>query len=612
MHLTVKKYFFLLPIAFITLHAFLMNGYYYEHRQLTTGTYLSSLFGKIDPSLYKNSIYVQAVNRTNLRVSLFYDIAPIISRYFDFETFALIQAVVSLFFVLAGIFALSKTLFNSPSAGYMATLLYTAALDKWIIGSPAPYLNFFHHGLPYTYPLVIWSMVFFFGQRYVISLLLAGLSWNFHPMTTAFLLFIYCFYIIIRWQQFNTAIILKGVLIFIISASPALIESLQYLGYRYESGHLWLTGVRWTLWFTNFPFAYINIVALRSALFFLLFVSTLFALPVASRKKVIIVTAAIVVMCLTGTIWAHMYPIPFIIKLSLWRSTFFYAIFAIVVLGYILSILLEKDLTKRFLAINTAIIITGYLGAFKLYYLPLFIIFLLFSLYETHFKGNSKTLKRMLPLLFFSCLTILVVYQIYNNKGTLSLILFPVLTLLFLIVYHVIERYSHNARGLHYPVAAFLIFIFLFDFFVLYQKGGPEIYYHGRIKGETDPWAEIQLYAKAHSAKDDLFIVPPYMNDFTTYSKRAVLGDWAEGSTLIYLDKRFTEEWFARMRDLRCKPYTWFNEYNDLTTEEIRNAAKKYKAKFVITQKPKTFELRKLFENSQFILYEAENTAVPP
>lgn len=593
-------------IILITVHSFLMNGYYYAHRQLTVGTYLSSIFAHEDPSLFKNSIYVQAVQRCHLRISIFYDISPFIIKHFDFETFALLQAVVSLFFVLAGIFALSKTLFNSPSAGYMATLLYTAALDKWIIGSPAPYLNFFHHGLPYTYPLVIWSMVFFFRQRCVISLLLAGLSWNFHPMTTAFLLFIYCFYIIIRWQQFNTAIILKGAVIFIISASPALIESLQYLRYRYELGHLWLTGVRWTLWFTNFPFAYMNLVVLRSALFFLLFVSTLFALPLASRKKVIIVTAAVVVMCLTGTIYAHMYPILFIIKLSLWRSTFFYGIFAIVALGYILSILLEKDLTQQFLAINTAVIITGYLEAFKLYYLPLFTIFLLFSLYEPHIKGNGKALKKMFPLLFFSCLTILVVYQIYTNKGSLSLILLLLLTLFFLIVFYAIEHYWHNARDLHYHIAAFVIFIFLLDFCVLYQKGGPEIYYHGRIKGEADPWAEIQLYANAHSEKDDLFIVPPYLNDFTTYSLRAVVGDWAEGCTLIYLDRQFVEQWFERMNDLNCKPYQWFVGYNNLSTDQIVNVARKYNAAYVVTEKPKTFELKKIYENKKFILYRID------
>jgi hypothetical protein len=108
-----------------------------------------------------------------------------------------------------------------------------------------------------------------------------------------------------------------------------------------------------------------------------------------------------------------------------------------------------------------------------------------------------------------------------------------------------------------------------------------------------------------HSEKNDLFIVPPYMNDFTTYSMRAIVGDWAEGTTLIFLDNQFTQEWFVRMSDLGCKPTNWFGEYNNLKTKDILRVARKYGAKFIVTEKPKTFHLKKLHENENFILYEA-------
>jgi hypothetical protein len=37
-------------------------------------------------------------------------------------------------------------------------------------------------------------------------------------------------------------------------------------------------------------------------------------------------------------------------------------------------------------------------------------------------------------------------------------------------------------------------------------------------------------------------------------------------------------------------------------------AAKRYGAKYIITQKPKTFELKKIYDNKLFILYKvAEN-----
>ena len=69
---------------------------------------------------------------------------------------------------------------------------------------------------------------------------------------------------------------------------------------------------------------------------------------------------------------------------------------------------------------------------------------------------------------------------------------------------------------------------------------------------------------------------------------------------------QFTQEWFVRMNDLGCKPQKWFEEYNDLSTDKILEVANKYGAKFVVTEKPKVFKLNKLYENEQFVLYEAK------
>jgi len=41
--------------------------------------------------------------------------------------------------------------------------------------------------------------------------------------------------------------------------------------------------------------------------------------------------------------------------------------------------------------------------------------------------------------------------------------------------------------------------------------------------------------------------------------------------------------------------------YDALTTDEVRSAARKYGAAFVITEKPKEFRLPKLYENKDFI-----------
>jgi hypothetical protein len=154
------------------------------------------------------------------------------------------------------------------------------------------------------------------------------------------------------------------------------------------------------------------------------------------------------------------------------------------------------------------------------------------------------------------------------------------------------------------PVLLGGIFMIVFDLVVIYDKGGPDIYYHGKIQGKVDPWSEIQIQAKQLSHKDDLFIVPPYLNDFCSYSNRAILGDWAEGANMLYLDNQFTEEWFERMTDLGwTERFNGKQGYNRLTTDDMVRVAQKYGAKFVVTEKPKTFKLFKAYENDLYILY---------
>jgi hypothetical protein len=150
----------------------------------------------------------------------------------------------------------------------------------------------------------------------------------------------------------------------------------------------------------------------------------------------------------------------------------------------------------------------------------------------------------------------------------------------------------------------------IFDSVVLASQGGPKIYYHGRIQGKLDPWADVQFAARNISHRDDLFIVPPLHNDFYHYSLRAVLGDWAEGSTLLYLDNRYTEEWFERMRDLGwTEPYNAESGFNNLSTEDILRIGRKYNAQFVVTEKPKEFDLPMVYANSRFMLYRITRSA---
>ena len=314
----------LLLLILLTGHSFLMNGYYSSHRYLTVSTYFSSIRNQINPELFKNSIYIQAVNRTNLRIGIFYDFLPYVLNYIDLETFALLHTVASLFFMLAGIYALAITLTRSRSTAIVATILYTTQLNNWTLGSPAPYLNFFHHGAPYTYPLIVWSMLFFFRGRYGIALLLTGLSYNFHPMCTLFLLCVYGLYWLVNLRSFPFKLTMLCLVAFLLPALPGIAKTIRHLGSGGQ-GELWLEGVRWVSGYTNYPSTWSKRQFLQAGLFLILSCSSLFAFPQRTiRQTVIIFWSAVALMCLAGAVSAEIIPIPPLIKLSLWRSAIIY------------------------------------------------------------------------------------------------------------------------------------------------------------------------------------------------------------------------------------------------------------------------------------------------
>ncbi|MCX5905406.1 MAG: hypothetical protein NTV89_18485, partial [Proteobacteria bacterium] len=606
-----RPLFVLIAILLMTVHAFLMNGHQHVYQYLTVGNYVTPILAKTDPSLFKNSLYVQAVNHSNVRLTFFYDLFPFIVRYFDLEDFSIIVEIISLGFILAGLFRITRVLGGSAFAGLVAMLLYTAETNNWILGKPASYVNFFHHGLPYAYPLIIWSMVFFFQQRYTIAFLLAGISWSFHPMCTVFLLAAYGMYWLFNWKAFKPRTLLFCFLAFIIPAMPILVKALNNIDTSQLPDAAWMKVVIWTAWYTCFPSAWLLSWLVQASLFFLLFLLSLRCLPVGRQKTGIkIFTLTFALMCLAGTVFADFYPIPFIIKLSLWRSTLIFLFLALPCIACALVAIFNHTVSRRFLVIVTTVLLTGYLKTFSIMYLPLLLVFLLYAQYEDALEERYPFMRNKFGLLLFTALAILLVFiscQTEFSRNTLYLPGFFILTIIFLWVVKMSEASPRVTGIVRQPWAVVFTFIILFDGAVLYSSGGPAIYYHGRIRGKVDPWADIQRVAQNVSNKDDLFIVPPSLNDFGIYSHRASLGDWAEGSHALYLGSVFAAEWLARMNAIgwtRLHYPDGAEGYDKLSTAQAIRAAKKYRAKFIITRKPHTLHLNKIYENKIFNLYK--------
>ncbi|NOQ87005.1 MAG: hypothetical protein GQ554_09025 [Deltaproteobacteria bacterium] len=598
----------ILILLFITVHSFLMNGYFYVHRSLNVATYVTPIVAQSDPSLFRKSLYVQSLKAKNARLSLMHDLSPYFIRKVDLETFSLIQWFICLFLTITALFYLGKTLIGTDIAGYGTALLFSSNLNNWALGSPAIYINFFHHGIQWAIMLNIFSLALIFKKKYLLAFFLMGIAWNFHPMSVIFLLLLFFPYWFFHKKECGSKTLLFCSVAFALPALPILIKSFQYLSMTWEYGPEWITCVKWTAWYTIFPSTWSSNHFFRAGLYFCLFVMGLYTLPKSEKKRdITLFVGTIGFLCALGTVFAEMFPVPFVMKMSLWRTSWIYIILSLPCIVHLMITIWDTSLLKRFLIVSTLIAITGYIHYFPSYYLFLCNIFFFFFLYKTSVEKRWQWLDKKLPFIFLILFTALIGYQGIFDWGTKGTIIGLGCALLFLSLVKLREKSLPLARNSGSFIIVALLFIVLFDTGILVYRGGVDIYYHGYVRGTRDPWSDIQMFAKNHSKKDDLFIVPPYINDFGLYSERATLGDWAEGANILYMDNASAKEWLERMNSLGWETFLGEkNGYNALSTEEIVATARKYHAVYIVTEKPKHFELPKVYENSHYILYRIQ------
>ncbi len=596
----------MLLLLVITVHSLLMNGFFHASRVLNVATYVTPIIAQSDPTLFQNSLYVQSLKGKSARLSLMHDLTPSIISRVDFETFALTQWLVCLFLTLTALFYLGKTITGSSLAGYGTALLFSTQLNDWTLGSPAIYINFFHHGLQWAIMLNIFSLLLLLQKRLPGAFLLMGIAWNFHPMSVLFLFFLFVPYWLAHWKEISFKTLLLCGFAFTLPALPILIKAVAYLSIPWEYGPEWMTGVLWNAWYTVFPSTWSLNAWFRAGLFFWLFAMGFYTLPPGEIKRDIrLFIITIGLLCAAGTLFAEVFPIPFIMKMSLWRTTWLYIILALPCIMNLFITQWDPRLLKRFIIVSTLVLLTGYIHYFPFYYLLLFnTFFLLFLFPQPGPEKKRKGLPVKSSIIFFTCLLLLINYQGIFDWGVQGTIIVLGCVLLFLIIIPLLETSLPLAKKPSFCIISALVFLVFFDSGLLIYRGGAEIYYHGYVRGERDPWADIQVFAKENSPKDSLFIVPPYWNDFGLYSERATLGDWAEGANILYMDNAFASEWLTRMKDLGWRKLHGAEEgFKGLSTEEIVSVAHKYSADFVVTEKPKQFELDTLYENKQFILY---------
>lgn len=136
---------------------------------------------------------------------------------------------------------------------------------------------------------------------------------------------------------------------------------------------------------------------------------------------------------------------------------------------------------------------------------------------------------------------------------------------------------------------------------------------------QNSPWYGVQLWAKNNTKADDVFITPVdrwshYAPDFRLGSQRSTvvtLGDLME----LAFHPRFFNSWKERFEDIAPGAIAEFRGnfienkqlvksiYTKNSTERFMDLAKKYRASYIVVEKPKVLDEDLVYENEEFRVY---------
>lgn len=109
-------------------------------------------------------------------------------------------------------------------------------------------------------------------------------------------------------------------------------------------------------------------------------------------------------------------------------------------------------------------------------------------------------------------------------------------------------------------------------------------------------WLAIQLWAKQNTALESVFLVPPDLAGFRSFSERSIVTDAKDGG-LVFYSFDYAKNWQARMDAL--------NDFPKFSTNDFLNLKLKYLFQYLVVYRSHLpLELPLVFQNQSFSIYK--------
>lgn len=148
--------------------------------------------------------------------------------------------------------------------------------------------------------------------------------------------------------------------------------------------------------------------------------------------------------------------------------------------------------------------------------------------------------------------------------------------------------YKNKIKFKLYPVYALLFVAIARSLF-----GGP-------FSVQDKYWKDVQMWARENTPKEAIFLTPPEVDGFRVYSQRAIVFDWKAGPGVDTV-------WWHRLKDFNPESYTCdavAESYRKMSWEQKTALAKKYGATYIVVPCVEKVAQKPVYKNKKWAVYQ--------
>ncbi|MBL7196673.1 MAG: hypothetical protein ISS47_01090 [Candidatus Omnitrophica bacterium] len=591
-------------------------GIFFLGYSIENSYYIPIVLNNADPNLYPTDLLV---NSQSVYHSLFFSITGYLVRYIDLKLLFTALSFMTTIAIAFSIFYLSLLLFKDKLTAYLAVFLLLISKGGISLTGIGIHQSLFEPSIM-VIPFSLFSIYLFLKERYRIACLITGLMFYIHGVEAFSVSIMFLFYFLVKIRNLHKRQILQSIFLLFLPVLLIvwrLLSKVFFEVYSQEVIRQWLAILHFRSFWHLFPFSWGPGDYFKYSGWFLwAFIVYRYSAPSEKHDSIIIFCKAIALLCLIGTIFVEIIPVPIVIKMMLWRSTLFFVLFLLIYISRYLINFPKENLVSKLLVAGT---LAAIFFSFSKLIVCFALLHLAFEMRNKKYLFYLFATGGVVGILGFSLGSFLNLEAgtfllnkllSFVNLGMKNIIFFYLLFgfLVYFLHLQQTERIKFSRRQI-------FLLVFFFTFLVLINSFLPKDI--NKQSFEKD-WINTQIWARENTSSETVFITPPYLEGFRIHSQRGIAVENKDGGVSIF-DIKFALEWWQRMNVLgynnlsitvldfvpECK-----KAYNNLDEKEIIQLSNKYEADYIVTEKEKQLDLELAYQNDHFKVYSVRKDRV--